>query len=225
MGRVAIARVRFGHAPASYHQFQSVKGADWVYVTVQAPLQSAKTTLRQQDRRDWLLWQAVVFERAYLSGMPNRATRIRGTSENVRDHGVAQQEASETSQGIRWPRRQPDAQALIARITRAGRAAGFAVRSITITHPDRLAATAGFTVSTHRRFAHRFNSFYSVLNTLGDRLDGLAWQLRDRCGTLVAQSAYGWYVNPRWECPEPGIIGLAPTLSECRKLAAQYPAC
>jgi len=62
MGRVAIASVRFGRAPRTYHQFHAVRGADWVYVTVRAPLLAASTTPDEQSRRDWLIWQADVFE-------------------------------------------------------------------------------------------------------------------------------------------------------------------
>ena len=70
-----------------------------------------------------------------------------------------------------------------------------------ITRPDRLAVTARFTVSTPRGFARRFNALFPALNKIGEGLDGFAWQLRDRCGNLVAQSASARFVNPRCECP------------------------
>ncbi len=224
MGRVAIASVRFGRAPATYNQFEAVRGADWVYVTVRAPLPKARA-LAAQDQRDWLVWQADVFERAYLSDLPKGAMLLRGTSENVLANGVTQSLISGTIEAAQQFAPQPGRQELIAAIKRAANAAGFSVTSITITHPDRLAATAQFTVSTRHGFAQRFTAFYPILSRLGEGLDGLAWQLRDRCGTLVAQSAFGWFVNPRWECPAPGIIGIPPSPAECRKLAAQFPAC
>jgi hypothetical protein len=224
MGQVAIASVRFGRAPATYNQFEAVRGADWVYVTVRAPLPKASAPAAQ-DHRDWLVWQADVFERAYLSDLPEGAVRMRGTSENVLADGVTQSLSSGTIEAAQQFAPQPGRQKLIAAIKHAADAAGFTVTSITITRPDRLAATAQFTVSTRNGFAHRFTAFYPVLSRLGEGLDGLGWQLRDRCGTLVAQSAYGWFVNPRWECPAPGFIGPSPSPTACRKLAAQYPAC
>ncbi len=224
MGSVAIASVRFGRAPATYHQFRAVRGAEWVYVTVPAPLPK-DTAPADQDRRDWLVWQADVFERAYLAAVPKAAVRMRGTSENVHADGVTQPLSSGTTAAAQAFAHQPSRQKLIASIKSAASAAGFTVTSITITRPDRLAATAQFTVSTRHGFADRLNAFYPTLNALGEGLDGLGWQLRDHCGTLVAQSANGWFVNPRWECPEPGMFGLPPSPAACRKLAAQYPAC
>src|SRR5438132_13265229 len=47
MGQVAIASVRFGRAPATYNQFKAVRGADWVYVTVRAPLPKASAPAAQ----------------------------------------------------------------------------------------------------------------------------------------------------------------------------------
>jgi len=94
-----------------------------------------------------------------------------------------------------------------------------------VTHPDRLAVTARLKVSGHAGFKKHLNTFYLSLSQLAPTLDGLSWQLHTRCGTLVAQSAYGWFVNPRWECPEPGTIGPSSTPAERRKLAGQYPAC
>jgi hypothetical protein len=193
-------------------------------VTVRAPLPT-DTAPADQDRRDWLVWQADVFERAYLAAVPEAAVRMRGTSENVLADGVTQPLSSGTTAAAQAFAHQPSSSKLIASIKRAASAAGFTVTSITITHPDRLAATAQFTVSTRHAFAHRLNAFYPTLNALGEGLDGLGWQLRDHCGTLVAQSANGWFVNPRWECPEPGMFGLPPSPATCRKLAAQYPAC
>jgi hypothetical protein len=195
-----------------------------VYVTVRAPLPKASAPA-DQDRRDWLVWQADVFERAYLSDLPEGAVLMRGTSENVLANGVTQPLSSGTTAAAQAFAQQPSSRKLIGSIKSAASAAGFAVRSITITHPDRLAATAQFTVSTRHGFAHRLNAFYPILNALGEGLDGLGWQLRDRCGTLVDQTANGWFVNPRWECPNPGIIGFSPSPAACRKLAAQYPAC
>jgi hypothetical protein len=224
MGSVAIASVRFGCTPATYHQFRAIRGADWVYVTVRAPLPK-DTAPADQDRRDWLVWQADVFERAYLAAVPKAAGRMRGTSENVVADGVTHSLSSGTTAAAQAFAAQPGRQKLIAAIKRAADAAGFTVTSITITNPDRLAATAQFTVSARHEFAHRLNAFASTLNALGGSLDGRGWQLRDHCITLVAQSANGWFVNPRWECPEPGMFGILPSPAACRKLAAQYPAC
>jgi hypothetical protein len=226
MGRVAVTSVRFGRAPSSYHhQFRRVRGADWVFVTIRAPALSRTTTAGEQDRQDWLMWQADVFERAYLSAVPPGGRPLRGTSENVLSHGVTTSLSSGTTAEGQVFAPQPRARQLVSRIRHAAGAAGFGVTSLTITRPDRLAVTARFTVSTRREFARRFNAFFPALNTLGEGLDGFAWQLRDRCGNLVAQSASGWFVNPRWECPEPGIIGLPPSKAECRRLGTHYPAC
>ena len=225
MGSVAVASVRFGRAPSSYHQFRRVRGADWVFVTVRAPIPTRTTTAAAQDRTDWLMWQADVFERAYLSAVPPGGRPLRGTSENVLSHGVTRSLSSGTTAGGQAFAPQPPTRQLVSRIRHAASAAGFGITSLTITRPDRLAMTARFTVSSRRGFARRFNEFFPVLNRLNDGLDGLAWQLRDRCGNLVAQSASGWFVSPRWECPEPGILGFAPSKAECRKLAAHYPAC
>ncbi len=225
MGRVAIASVHFGRAPREFRQFRAVRGPDWVSVVVRAPLLTRTTTPTQEDARDWVIWQAQVFERAYLAAIPGRGARVRGESEGVRDHGQTQAVESEPLDARPTFTRQPSRHDLVVRITRAARTAGFAVAAITFSQPDRLAATARLTVSTRHRFAARFNAFYPKLNALADGVDGFAWQLHDRCGALVAQSAYGWYVNPGWECPEPGIIGPSPTRAACRRLAAAYPAC
>ncbi len=171
------------------------------------------------------MWQADVFERAYLAAVPEAAIRMRGTSENVLADGVTQPLSSGTTAAAQAFAHQTSSSKLIASIKSAASAAGFTVRSITITHPDRLAATAQFTVSARHGFAHRLNAFYPTLNALGEGLDGLGWQLRDHCGTLVAQSANSWFVNPRWECPNPGMFGIQPSPAACRKLAAHYPAC
>jgi hypothetical protein len=225
MGSVAVARVRFGRAPSPYHQFRRVRGADWVFVTVRAPFPTRTTTAAAQDRTDWLMWQADVFERAYLSAVPPGGRPLRGTSENVLSHGVTKPLGSGTTAGGQAFASQPPTRQLVSRIRHAASAAGFGVTSLTITRPDRLAVTARFTVSTRRGFVRRFNDFFPALNRLDEGLDGFAWQLRDRCGNLVAQSASGWFVNPRWECPEPGTLGLTPSKGECRTLAAGYPAC
>jgi hypothetical protein len=224
MGRVAIASVRFGRAPRTYHQFHAVRGADWVYVTVQAPVLAAGTTPRAEspglaDLAGRRVRARIPLRRAQ-SGM-----RMRGTSENVVAHGVTQSVGSGTTAAAQQFAAQPGTRKLLTGIKRAASAAGFAVTSITVTHPDRLAATAQFTVSTRHGFAHRFNAFYPILDALGQGSDGLGWPLRDHCDRLVAQSACGWFVNPRWECPEPGTIGPSSTPAECRKLAGQYPAC
>ncbi len=224
MGTVAIAGVRFGRAPSSYHQFRGVRGADWVFVTVRAPALSRTTTPAEQDRQSWLMWQADVFERAYLSSVPGRL-RPRGTSENVLSHGVTEPLSSGTTGGGWVYTQQLPSGRLVSRIRRAATAAGFGVSAITITMPDRLAVTARFTVSTRHGFVHRFNAFFPALNRLSGGLDGLAWQLHDRCGNIVAQSASGWFVNPRWECPDPGTLGLPMSAAECRKLASHYPDC
>lgn len=225
MGSVAVASVRFGRAPSSYHQFRRVRGPDWVFVTVHAPIPTRTSSAAAQDRTDWLMWQADVFERAYLSAVPPGGRALRGTSENVLSHGVTKSLSSGTTAGGQVFAPQPPNRRLVSRIRHAAKAAGFGITSLTITRPDRLAVSARFTVSNRRGFVRRFNAFFPVLDRLGEGLDGVAWQLRDRCGNLVSQSASGWFVNPRWECPEPGTLGLAPSLGECRKLAAQYPAC
>lgn len=169
MGRVAIASVRFGRAPAAYHQFHAVRGADWVYVTVRAPLPKARAPA-VQVQRDWLVWQAYVFERAYLSDLPKDAALMRGTTENVLADGVTEPLSSGTIEAAQQFAPQPGRQKLIAAIKRAADAAGFIVTSITITRPDRLAATAQFTVSTRHGFTHRFTTFYPVLSSLGEGL-------------------------------------------------------
>ena len=226
MGSVAVASVRFGRAPSSYHhQLRRVQGADWVFVTVRAPVPTRTTSAATEDRTDWLMWQADVFERAYLSAVPPGGRPLRGTSQNVLSHGVTTSLSSGTTAEGQVFAPQPPTRQLVSRIRHAAGAAGFDVTSLMITRPDRLAVTARFTVSTRRGFTRRFNAFFPALNTVGEGLDGFAWQLRDRCGNLVAQSASGWFVNPRWECPEPGIIGLPPSKAECRRLSAHYPAC
>jgi hypothetical protein len=224
MGSVAVASVRFGRAPSSYHQFRGVRGADWVFVTVRAPAPSRTTTPGEQDRQSWLMWEADVFERAYLSSVPG-PLRPRGTSENVLSHGGVEPLSSGTTGGGWVFTQQLPSGRVVSRIRHAATAAGFGVGSITITRPDRLAVTARFTVSTRHGFVRRFNAFFPALARLGGGLDGLAWQLRDRCGNMVAQSASGWFVNPRWECPEPGTLGLPTSPAECRKLASHYRAC
>ena len=224
MGSVAVASVRFGRAPSSYHQFRSVRGPDWVFVTVRAPAPSRTMTAAEQDRQGWLMWQADVFEHAYLSSVPGRL-RPRGTSENVLSHGATQPLSSGTTGGGWVYTQQLPSGRLVSRIRHVATAAGFGVSTITITSPDRLAVTARFTVPTRHGFVRRFNTFFPALDRLSGGLDGLAWQLRDRCGTLVAQSASGWFVNPRWECPEPGTIGPLASPGECRKLASHFPAC
>ena len=224
MGEVAITSVRFGRAPATYHQFRNVRGPDWVFVTVHARPLTRSSTPTQQDQRDWRLTQALVFERAYMADPTLGGYRIRGTSNNTIWLGAMQVGDSGTGGRSVFAAPSPAARTLIYRIKNAAAHAHFGVDSITVTHPDRLAVTARLKVSGHAGFKKHLNTFYLSLSQLAPTLDGLSWQLHTRCGTLVAQSAYGWFVNPRSECPEPFTLGFLPTRNGCRKLAAHFPA-
>jgi hypothetical protein len=99
------------------------------------------------------------------------------------------------------------------------------VVSISLAHPNRQAATVVVRALRRSSFARRYDEFVRALGPLAARLDGLQWQVVDRCGYPVAVQSVGGWTSPRWLCPNPYIPGLAMTRATCRKLPRGFPPC
>jgi hypothetical protein len=56
-------------------------------------------------------------------------------------------------------------------------------------------------------------------------MDGLQWEIVDRCGTPVAIESAGSWTNARWMCRNPAVLGPAQSPAACRRLARQLPRC
>jgi hypothetical protein len=224
MGDVAIVEVRFGHPPASFPQFRGVRRPIWLSTTVRAGGAPFSHGIRRQLLADGPLWQASVFENAYLGSQPTNAPRIRGTSESIALPAGIRRWAAGTASMPRYSRGAPSVGAARAGIERAAAAAHFGIVSISFIHPDRPAATVIMRATSRTSFLHRYLIFHHRLTALTGRLGGLQWEIVDRCGFPVAlQTAASW-VNPRWVCPNPFIIGLA-SKQACRKLVRAVPPC
>ncbi len=210
MGRSAIERVSFAR--------------NRVTITVHGR-QIRGESRAAVDETNRHLWQASVIERALLTTPNADGFQLRSTAEQLEWNG----QVSAYSSGIagREHLAAPiGAGTLVQRIRSAAARAAFNVKGIRLLHPDRIAATAVLTVpAKNAGFGPRLVAFNSEMAVLDRSVDGLAWQLRDRCGNVVAEYNGGSFVNPRWLCPVPWFIGIAPTAAGCRKWAATFPAC
>jgi hypothetical protein len=225
MGAVAITDVRFGRAPAWYKQFRDVSGPDWIYTTVAAPAKVTGGELWAQMRRDAALWQASVFENAYLGSAPAGQPRIRGTSEALPPSVSAAGTGSGTVTRTQYTGSGPSEATARTLLEAAATHAHFQVDSITFMHPDRLAATFIMRAQSRVRFGQRYVQFRQRLSPLDGRLGGLEWEIVDRCGNPVAIQSSGLWTNPRWLCADPLSFGPSPSAATCRKLARAMPAC
>ena len=65
----------------------------------------------------------------------------------------------------------------------------------------------------------------AAVSPLDTRLDGLQWQVGDRCGHPVAVQSVGGWTSARWLCPNPYVPGLPMTRATCRKLPRGFRPC
>jgi hypothetical protein len=225
MPAVAITDVRFGRAPASYKRFRDVPGPDWIYTTVAAPANATGGEPWAQLRRDAALWQASVFENAYLGSAPAGQPRIRGTSEVVPPSVSAVGTGSGTVTRTHYTGSAPSEATTRTLLRTAATRGRFQVISIAFMHPDRLAATFIVRAQSRDRFQQPYEAFRHQLTLLDGRLGGLEWEIVDRCGTPVAIQSFSTWTNPRWLCQEAFGFGLLPSAATCRKLARAIPVC
>ena len=225
MGDVAVSEVRFGRPPTSVSQLRRVTGPIWLSTTVVASGSPFTGPLRSQLASNGPLWQATVFANAYEASQPAGEPRIRGSSEALSVGGRRSPFSSET--GPADPYGGPiETDAAVRRtIARAAQRARFDVVSISIVHPNRQAVTVVVRARTRTSFARRYEAFVRALGGLQRRLDGLQWQVVDRCGYPVAIESAGGWTSPRWLCPNPFVPGIAMTKATCRKLPRGFPPC
>jgi hypothetical protein len=110
-------------------------------------------------------------------------------------------------------------------VGQASTRAGFHVVEISIAHPNRQAATVVVRALRRDGFGPRYEGFVRALGRLAPRLDGLQWQVVDRCGYPVAVQSAGDWTSPRWLCPNPFVPGIQMTRAACRKLPPGFPSC
>ena len=225
MGDVAISEVRFGRPPASFGRFHHVDGPIWLSTTVAADGSPSAGTLRSQLAADGPLWQATVFDNAYLTSQPAGEPRVHGTSEALSLAGRVQPFSSETGPADPYAGPAEPDSAVRGAITRAAVRARFQVVSISLMHPNRQAATVVVRALRRASFARRYEAFSTGIASLTGRLDGLQWQVVDACGYPVAVESVGIWTSPRWLCPNPYVPGLQMTPATCRKLPRGFPAC
>jgi hypothetical protein len=225
MGRVAISEIRFGSAPGTFGQFRHVRGPDWIFTTVVSPGDPVRGGLWAELAGDGALWQASVFDTAYLATPPTDQPRIDGTSEGFLVDGHTEPFSGElvsSGQAGEASPPEPIARRTVVAAAAAGR---FAVVRITFIHPHRLAGTVIVRAAGKHRFAQRLRAFEQRLGRLAVRTDGLQWEIIDRCGAPVAIQSAGSWTNARWLCPNPAYLGIGLSPATCRKLARKLPRC
>jgi hypothetical protein len=225
MGDIAIAEVRFGRPPAAFSRFRRMSGPVWLSTTVVAEGSPFAGPLRSQLASYGPLWQASVFDNAYLASQPEGEPRIRGTSEALSLAGRRSPFSSETGPAAPYPGAASPDSAVRRTIQRAAARARFTVVSIALMHPNRQAATVVVRTTTRASFARRYEAFQTGLSGLIGRLDGLQWQVVDRCGHPVAIQSVGGWTSPRWLCPNPDVPGFAMSRGMCRRLPRGFPPC
>jgi hypothetical protein len=225
MGDVAISEVRFGRPPESYGRFRRVDGPIWLSTTVAADGSPSSGTLRSQLAADGPLWQASVFDSAYLASQPAGAPRVRGTSEALSLAGRVEPFSGQTGPADPYAGPAEPDSAVRRVIERAAARARFRVVSISLMHPNRQAATIVVRAVRRASFARRYDAFHAGLAALSGRLDGLQWQVVDACGYPVAVESTGIWTSPRWLCPNPYVPGYQMTRATCRKLPRGFPPC
>jgi hypothetical protein len=225
MGRVAISEIRFGHAPPPFGQFRQVRRPDWILTTVVSRGDAVRGGLWAELGGDGPLWQASVFDNAYVATHSAGEPHIDGTSEAFLVHGRAVAFSGELAGGD--PARGASPPEPIARRTviAAAAAGRFAVVRITFIHPHRLAGTVIVRAAGKHAFGQRLGAFERRLSGLAEGMDGLQWEIVDRCGTPVAIQSAGSWTNARWLCPDPASLGVGPSPAACRKLARKLPRC
>jgi hypothetical protein len=211
MGDTAIVEVRFGRPPSTFVGLRDVPGPIWLAMTVRAPATPFSHRIRQALRADGPLWQASVFENAYLGSQPPGAPRVRGTSErfSVPGRGITLFESG-TASKPRYTGLPPSERSARAVIARAAEAARFRIASVAFIHPGRPAATVVVRAAGRESFPRRYTIFHNRLSALAGRLAGLQWRVVDRCGSPVVVHTAGTWARPRWLCPNPFVLGLIP---------------
>ena len=222
MGATPIVRIQFQRPPFAYAQYARDNHPQWLTVTVRAPGYASE---QQSASTSWALGYADIFERAYQAYVPRDGYRLLGTAEQRVWDGRMHYVGGGVSGVPSWAQAKRTLAGVARAIRQAAAASTFTVDSVKVFPIDRLAAATVLTVDTHHDFASRLNTFGAAMGRLGFATDGVEWQLRDRCGNVVASVAGGTYVNPRWECPNPWEQGFLPIRGACRKQAAAQPTC
>jgi hypothetical protein len=225
MGDVAIAEVRFGRPPKAFARLRRRDATIWLSTTVVADGSPSSRALRSQLAADGPLWQATAFANAYEASQPAGAPRVGGTSEALSVAGRASPFSGESGPADPYAGAAEPDSAVRRTIARAAARAGFRVVSISLMHPNRQAATVVVRAMTRTSFARRYGAFQAGLASLIGRLDGLQWQVVDRCGYPVAIQSVGIWTSPRWLCPNPYVPGYEMTRATCRKLPRGFPPC
>jgi hypothetical protein len=225
MGDVAIAEIRFGRPPEAFARFRRTNRPIWLSTTVIAHGSPFAGSLRSQLDADGPLWQATVFANAYEASQPAGEPRLRGTSEALSVNGRSRPFTSETGPAEPYGGAAETDTDVRRTIVQAAARARFGVVSISLAHPNRQAATVVVRALRRSSFARRYGEFVRVLGPLAARLDGLQWQVVDRCGYPVTIQSVGGWTSPRWLCPNPYVPGLAMTRAACRKLPRGSPPC
>ena len=225
MGDSAIAEVRFGRPSGGFSHLRRRGGPVWLSTTVVAKGSPFSGSLRSQLASNGPLWQARVFDQAYLAGQPAGEPRVRGTSEllSVGDH--SQPFSGETGPADPYAGALETDAAVRRTVARAAQRAGFRVVATSILHPNRQAVTVVVRALQRSAFGRRYEAFVRGLGALNGRLDGLQWQVVDRCGYPVAIESVGGWTSPRWLCPNPYVPGVEMTRKACRKLPRGFPPC
>lgn len=225
MGSTAIAEVRFGRPQGGFSRFRRLRGPTWLSTTVVAKGSPFTGPLRSQLAANGPLWQARVFNQAYLASQPAGEPGVRGTSEllSVGDH--ARPFSGATGPADPYAGALETDAAVRRTIARAAQRARFRVVSTSILHPNRQAVTVVVRALQRSAFGRRYEAFVRGLGTLNGRLDGLQWQVVDRCGYPVAIESVGGWMSPRWLCPNPYVPGVEMTKATCRKLPRGFPPC
>jgi hypothetical protein len=225
MGSTAIAEVRFGRPPRGSSRFRHVRGPIWLSTTVVAEGSPFSESLRSQLASDGPLWQATVFASAYEASQPVGEPRVRGTSELLSAGRRSRPFSSESGPTDPYARAPETDAAVRQAIVRAAARGRFRVVSISIAHPNRQAVTVVVRAFQRSAFGRRYEAFVRGLGTLSGRLDGVQWQVVDRCGYPVAIESVGIWTSPRWLCPDPYVPGIEMTEAACRKLPRGFPPC
>ena len=202
-----------------------MEGPIWLSTTVAADGSPSAGTLRSQLAANGPLWQASVFDNAYLASQPAGEPRVRGTSEALSVAGRVQPFSSETGPADPYGGAAEPDSAVRRAIARAAARARFRVVSISLMHPNRQAATIVVRAVRRASFARRYDAFSGRPRALDGRLDGLQWEVVDRAGTPSRSSRRAVWTSPRWLCPNPYVPGFQMTRATCRKLPRGFPPC
>jgi hypothetical protein len=212
MGSPAITSIRFGRPPVGFGQFRRVPGPIWVTVTVTAPPRDLGDgqwrSLAGSDR----LWQAAVFENAFIRSTPPGERRLRGTTETGATGRIT---GASGAVGRPEPGASPPTGGEIrAAIEQGVRRSGLGLVSVRLTRSPSVAASVVLRVDRPQGFGRRIAAFRQALTVVAPHMDGFETEIVDRCGRPVVLWSAASYTDPRWLCPDPYTLGLS---SDCSR--------